>query len=106
MFPYRIRPDGDKVTRMVGQLAMIEEGRLRLPIEAPWLDVLLKELGNFPVGRHDDQVDALSQFLRWIKVHPNYGPADYDPGTGRRVRPSRRDRRSRRGSVRSTASSI
>lgn len=106
VFPFRIRPEGDKVTRMVGQLAMIEDGRLHLPIQAPWLNVMLNELGNFPAGRHDDQVDALPQFLKWIKTRPDFGPSDYDPGTGRRIRPSRRERPSRRGSIRSTTSSL
>jgi hypothetical protein len=25
----------------------------------------------FPYGAHDDQMDALSQFLQWIKENPN-----------------------------------
>jgi len=31
--------------------------------EAPWLGDLLAELLAFPNGRHDDQVDSVSQFL-------------------------------------------
>ena len=35
---------------------------LQLP---PWLEDFKAEILAFPAGRHDDQVDALSQFLGW-----------------------------------------
>ena len=35
------------------------------PQEAPWLRDLEDELFAFPNGRHDDQVDALSQALAY-----------------------------------------
>jgi len=60
-----IRPEADKITRMSAQSAKIEAGRLFLPTKAPWLDDFKAELLAFPAGRHDDQVDALSQFLGW-----------------------------------------
>jgi predicted phage terminase large subunit-like protein len=62
-----IRPDKDKVTRMSAQSAKIEAGQLRLPTKAPWLEDFRAELLSFPAGPHDDQVDALSQFLGWIE---------------------------------------
>lgn len=34
-----------------------------LPKHAPWLETFEKELIAFPNGKHDDQVDSLSQFL-------------------------------------------
>jgi predicted phage terminase large subunit-like protein len=37
-----------------------------LPNSAPWLGEFLTELLSFPNGRHDDQVDSVSQFLRWL----------------------------------------
>ena len=37
-----------------------------LPNQANWLDSLLLELLAFPNGRHDDQVDSVSQFLKWV----------------------------------------
>lgn len=40
-------------------------GKVLLPREAPWLDELRKEMMSFPNGRHDDQVDSLSQFVNW-----------------------------------------
>ena len=93
--PFRVRPTADKVTRMVGQLAYIEDGRLLIPREAPWLPILLSEFRSFPDVSHDDQVDALSQFLIWVKTHPNFGPTEYDPQTGRRLRTIRRPSRRR-----------
>jgi hypothetical protein len=32
-----------------------------------WLGEFLTELLSFPNGRHDDQVDSVSQFLRWLQ---------------------------------------
>ena len=60
-----IVPQGDKVTRMEAECARIEAGHVVLPRDAPWLAVFLNELLAFPNGRHDDQVDSVSQFLNW-----------------------------------------
>ena len=38
------------------------------PREADWLDTFLLELLAFPNGRHDDQVDSVSQFLKWAAL--------------------------------------
>jgi predicted phage terminase large subunit-like protein len=58
-------PRGDKATRLMGESSEIEAGRVYLPKTADWLDEFKRELLNFPNGKHDDQVDSLSQFLRW-----------------------------------------
>ena len=50
---------------MNGETAKLEAGSLILPKFAPWLDEFLEEYRAFPGGRHDDQMDALSQFLNW-----------------------------------------
>jgi hypothetical protein len=55
----------DKKTRMNGETAKLEAGSLILPKSAPWLDDFLLEYLAFPGGKHDDQIDALSQFLNW-----------------------------------------
>jgi predicted phage terminase large subunit-like protein len=59
------RPEKDKITRMSAQSAKIEAGQLLLPTRASWLEDFTAEILAFPAGRHDDQVDALSQFLAW-----------------------------------------
>ena len=51
--------------RMEAQTPRFEAGHVLLPKEAPWLADLLDELLAFPRGRHDDQVDSVSQFLKW-----------------------------------------
>jgi hypothetical protein len=50
---------------MYGETAKLEAGSLILPKSAPWLDEFLMEYLGFPGGKHDDQVDSLSQFLCW-----------------------------------------
>jgi predicted phage terminase large subunit-like protein len=58
-----VKPTADKVMRMNAHTARIEAGCVHLPRLASWLDDFRKELMEFPVGTHDDQVDALSQAL-------------------------------------------
>ena len=67
--PIGISPQGDKVTRMEAESARIEAGYVHLPHDAPWLGTFLTELLAFPNGRHDDQVDSVSQFLHWAWQH-------------------------------------
>jgi predicted phage terminase large subunit-like protein len=56
-----------KVDHMAAQSAKIEAGHVYLPKSAAWLGEFLTELLSFPNGRHDDQVDSVSQFLRWLQ---------------------------------------
>jgi phage terminase large subunit-like protein len=53
---------------MMAQSDKIEAGQVYLPRQAEWLDTLLLELLAFPNGRHDDQVDSVSQFLKWAAL--------------------------------------
>ena len=50
---------------MAAQTAKIEAGHLHLLENALWLPEFLSEVLAFPNGRHDDQVDSVSQFLFW-----------------------------------------
>ena len=63
--PIGVKPDGSKADRLVAQSAKIEAGHVHLPSKADWLDTFLLEILGFPQGRHDDQVDSVSQFLKW-----------------------------------------
>lgn len=65
-YPIAFVPETDKVTRMSAQSAKIEAGHVFLPRRAEWLEDFRTELLQFPHGRHDDQVDSVSQFLSWI----------------------------------------
>ena len=53
---------------MAAQSAKIEAGHLHLPNEAEWLDSFHLEMLAFPQGRHDDQIDSVSQFLNWAAL--------------------------------------
>ncbi|MGB8042704.1 MAG: phage terminase large subunit [Pseudolabrys sp.] len=71
--PIGWKPEGSKMDRMVAQSAKIEAGHIHLPKQADWLDIFLHELLAFPTGRHDDQVDSVSQLLKWSSLR---GPFD------------------------------
>jgi len=60
-----ITPKSDKITRFAAVCAMIEAGKLVLPAYSAWLADFEAELFAFPSGAHDDQVDALTQYLDW-----------------------------------------
>lgn len=60
-----IKPDADKETRARVASATVEAGKVFIPQHAIWLAEFEEELAFFPNGRHDDRVDALSQFIRW-----------------------------------------
>lgn len=65
--PIARMPEQDKFSRLQGVSAMIEGGHVLIPIEAPWLAEFKSEILAFPNGRFDDQVDALSQLLSWVR---------------------------------------
>ncbi len=60
-----IYPDKDKEVRFNAACAKVEEGKIFLPRDAPWLADLKRQLQGFRRSRHDDQVDSFSQFLNW-----------------------------------------
>ena len=60
-----IRPSTDKQSRMKGVTPFLEGEGIILPQDAPWTDEFLREFRAFPAGEFDDQMDALSQFLKW-----------------------------------------
>lgn len=51
------RMTGDKVTRAAAFAAQVEAGNVVL-LRGAWNDEFINELGDFPLGKHDDQVDA------------------------------------------------
>jgi len=60
-------PRGDKISRMEAGTVLIEAGQILIPEEAPWLAEFQREVVTFPKGKHDDQIDSLSQFLYWAR---------------------------------------
>lgn len=61
----------DKVIRLKDNTDVIEAGKIFLPETTSqnrhWIDEYIDELTTFPYGGNDDQVDATSLFLTWIK---------------------------------------
>lgn len=63
-----VQPVQDKLTRLLQVTPLMEAGRLHLPQHAPWLAVFEAEFFSFPDSAHDDQVDAVSQYLNWQRA--------------------------------------
>lgn len=78
-----------------GQTGQLEAFLCVLPNEAPWLDAFVNELRAFP-GRHDDQADALSQFLEFAMIRRASLHKERDPVTGRVLKIKRAERVDRR----------
>lgn len=64
-----VEPDGSKIARAYAVTALFSAGNVYLPSHAPWLADYKEELVAFPAGAHDDQVDATTQALRYLKSH-------------------------------------
>jgi predicted phage terminase large subunit-like protein len=62
-----VRPMGDKVSRAHAVSPLIESGRVFVPAEAPWLADFIDEATSFPAAPHDDQVDAITQALNYLR---------------------------------------
>lgn len=65
--PKTFKPQGDKVLRASNSTFFINSNRLFFPKDAPWLNDLKSEIIQFPNGKHDDQIDALTQLI--LSVH-------------------------------------
>ena len=67
----RITPTQDKVYRVNEVSDLFEAGNVFLPSpkEVPWVKGLVHELVTFPQAKHDDQVDALTQALSYLRAN-------------------------------------
>lgn len=65
-------PDGSKPARAAAITPLQYAGNLWLPASAlaPWADELIEEAAAFPKGKHDDQVDAMSQGVKRLILDP------------------------------------
>jgi predicted phage terminase large subunit-like protein len=60
-----MKATADKATRMYGYTSVLEGKALHVVKGTSWYPDFLAEYLAFPQGKHDDQIDALSQFLKW-----------------------------------------
>lgn len=66
-----IPPDGrSKAQRLLRHIDLIRCGKIKLPHDAPWREAWDFEFEEFPHGKFDDQVDALTQGLDFILDNP------------------------------------
>lgn len=62
----------DKVTRFSSVSHYFESGNVLLPTNASWLAEYETQITTFPYDKHDDMVDATSQFLLWSKPRHSF----------------------------------
>lgn len=86
-------PDRSKEERLDLASAKIEDGLIAVPEEAPWLKEFERELLGFPNAQYKDQVDALTQFVRWTSFRQ--GRELVRPNGRARAAPRQRSDRSR-----------
>ena len=63
-----MRAEKDKITKALPLSARMEAGEVMFQRDATWLQELERELLTFPVGAHDDQVDALGLAAQSIQT--------------------------------------
>jgi predicted phage terminase large subunit-like protein len=63
-----------KQERLESQLHMFAQHRILLKKSQPWTVELENELMRFPFSKHNDQVDALTQYLTWVSENPVSDP--------------------------------
>lgn len=82
-----VNPQGGKHSRAQAILPLVQAGNVILPSrgDAPWIEDFTLEAASFPVGAHDDQVDAMTQALsRFLWVKEEAEP-EARPDPGRRI---------------------
>jgi len=98
-----VTPEGGKHARAHAVSPVVESGNVYLPHPdyAPWVETLIEEMAAFPNGRHDDQVDAMTQALKRLReyggvfgvpesqivVNPFPIPEDWPQGFGMAIQP-------------------
>lgn len=63
-----VEPDGSKIARAHAMTSYWEGGNIYLPHDsiAPWMPEFRREVTVFPAAAHDDQVDGMTQAIRYL----------------------------------------
>ncbi len=70
-YPFRTVPVvGDKLTRALSWSPRAEQHKLRL-VRGSWIDDFITEATSFPLGAHDDQIDAISVAVQMMSEMPD-----------------------------------
>jgi predicted phage terminase large subunit-like protein len=64
----------NKMERLEAHLHMFAQSRILVRANQPWTVPLVNEWVAFPSARHDDQVDAITQYLDWAASRPVVRP--------------------------------
>lgn len=73
LIPIEVSGHESKEFRFDQVTPMFEAGQVYLPRRASWLPDYEKEIVSFPLGKHDDQVDSTSQYLKWARKRGRRG---------------------------------
>jgi predicted phage terminase large subunit-like protein len=74
-----VTPQGSKTARVNAVEHAIEAHQVYLPKNQPWVAGFIEECAAFPTGKHDDQVDAMSQALMRLLFMGKYVPPAQQP---------------------------
>lgn len=82
-----VKPKDGKEQRVAAQTANLESGKFLFPAhDLPWKEALFRELRAFPNGKYDDQVDSLTQAVKFITTKHLVNDARPDPVRSKPVR--------------------
>jgi predicted phage terminase large subunit-like protein len=64
-----LKPVTDKIVRARPLQGRMQQGKVILPSDQPWVEVLQNELLRFPGGIHDDIVDGMAWLIKLVMGH-------------------------------------
>ncbi len=66
-----VKPSAAKIERLAEHRDLIKAGRISLPEKAEWREEYIAEFTLFPKGEFNDQVDATTQYLDFMRAPPH-----------------------------------
>jgi predicted phage terminase large subunit-like protein len=88
VIPYIPGKGQDKVARVHAVMRFFVSGRVWFPEDQPWSYDMVEEALAFPKGRNDDQVDAMTMALLYLR--DSYALYNQDDNVGEEEVPQRR----------------